>query len=107
MGHALFWLLHLGAVVLGMWALIVTIPLHLIYTAVRPRRATEASVAMRACPECREPIRADARKCKHCGSAVEPQMPTAQELPHAKTESWLVVGTIVACGLMALAFLRF
>lgn len=24
------------------------------------------------CPECRELIRRDARKCKHCGSAVQP-----------------------------------
>lgn len=25
------------------------------------------------CPECRELIRFDAKKCKHCGSAVTPQ----------------------------------
>lgn len=26
----------------------------------------------RLCPHCKEPIRKDAVKCKHCGSAVEP-----------------------------------
>lgn len=26
------------------------------------------------CPECRELVRADARKCKHCGAALVPQM---------------------------------
>lgn len=25
------------------------------------------------CPDCRELIRRDARKCKHCGSALQPQ----------------------------------
>lgn len=25
------------------------------------------------CPECRELVRADARKCKHCGTALVPQ----------------------------------
>jgi F0F1-type ATP synthase membrane subunit c/vacuolar-type H+-ATPase subunit K len=26
----------------------------------------------RHCPECREVVRADARRCKHCGSQIEP-----------------------------------
>jgi hypothetical protein len=25
------------------------------------------------CPDCRELVRADARKCKHCGTALTPQ----------------------------------
>lgn len=29
------------------------------------------------CPECRELIRTDARKCKHCGSAIVPTLPSA------------------------------
>lgn len=36
---------------------------------VRPAPAP-AGPAMKECPECRESVRADARKCRHCGSAV-------------------------------------
>lgn len=28
------------------------------------------------CPDCRELVRMDARKCKHCGSVLQPQLPT-------------------------------
>ncbi len=35
----------------------------------KPAPAAPA-VAMRTCPECREAVVADARKCKHCGSAL-------------------------------------
>lgn len=28
------------------------------------------------CPDCRELVRRDARKCKHCGSTLSPQVPT-------------------------------
>lgn len=27
------------------------------------------------CPDCREVVRMDARKCKHCGSTLAPQVP--------------------------------
>jgi hypothetical protein len=29
---------------------------------------------MKRCPFCAEEVRAEAAKCKHCGSALEPQM---------------------------------
>lgn len=29
------------------------------------------------CPDCRELVRADAKKCKHCGSALVPQHPAS------------------------------
>lgn len=29
------------------------------------------------CPDCRELVRLDARKCKHCGSALVPKVPAA------------------------------
>ena len=42
----------------------------------KPPAATPANAAPDGpetrCPECRELIRADARKCKHCGSALSP-----------------------------------
>jgi large conductance mechanosensitive channel len=36
---------------------------------VRPAPKAPAP-ALKECPECRESVRADARKCRHCGSAV-------------------------------------
>lgn len=37
----------------------------------------QAQAIQRPCPFCREPIRKDACKCKHCGSDVEPMpLPT-------------------------------
>jgi len=38
-------------------------------TLVRPAPAAPAA-AMKSCGECRESVRADARKCRYCGSAV-------------------------------------
>lgn len=29
----------------------------------------------RACPYCKEEVRADAAKCKHCGAAIAPEKP--------------------------------
>jgi len=34
MGHLLFCMLHLGAIIFGLVGLFITIPLHLIYTAI-------------------------------------------------------------------------
>ena len=38
MGHAVFLLLHGVAACLGCWLLLVTIPLHMIYAAVRAKQ---------------------------------------------------------------------
>ena len=35
MGHVLFCLLHFGAIIFGLVGLIITVPLHIIYSAVR------------------------------------------------------------------------
>jgi hypothetical protein len=83
MGHVLFILLHLIAVLFtGFVLLFLTIPLHLIY-AVLGNRSSNSTPAPAVdaprpethvrCPECRELVRRDARKCKHCGTGLTPQ----------------------------------
>ncbi len=80
MGHLLFVLLHLGLLLFVPIALVVTIPLHLIYGAVRGSRpkpspdAPSPSTHVR-CPDCRELVRRDATVCKHCGIKLVPQPP--------------------------------
>ena len=76
MGHVLFVLMHLAAVALGAGWLLVTVPAHLIYTAIRgnkPRVEKPTYSTLVRCPECRELVRRDATKCKHCGCALVPQ----------------------------------
>lgn len=88
MGHFLFIVLHLMAVLFGVAALVLTIPLHLIYAAVSSRSPAEPRPFIPGpgdiegnitpethvrCPDCRELVRRDARKCKHCGTALVPQ----------------------------------
>lgn len=34
---------------------------------------SDSEATHRRCPDCREIVRRDARKCKHCGSALEPE----------------------------------
>jgi len=41
----------------------------------------------RECPYCKEDIRADATKCKHCGSSVMPELPAHEGIcPYCKEE---------------------
>jgi large conductance mechanosensitive channel len=37
---------------------------------VKPAPAAPAGPAMKSCPDCKEKVLADARKCRYCGSAV-------------------------------------
>jgi len=76
MGHLLFLVLHLGLLLFLPIALILTIPLHLIYGAVSSKRpapgAPSHSTHVR-CPDCRELVRRDATVCKHCSCKLVPQ----------------------------------
>lgn len=73
MGHVFFVLLHFLALLFGAILLLVTIPLHLIYGAIRRNRSRGPSPRTHViCPECRELVLKDARVCKHCGSRLKP-----------------------------------
>ena len=70
--------LHLAAVFFVPVLLFVTIPLHLVLTVLTSRSKTMADAeAPRPqthvrCPDCRELVRKDARRCKHCGIGLTP-----------------------------------
>lgn len=80
MGHFMFLVLHIVCLFFGGLLLVLTIPLHLIYIAIKAgqgRHPAEQDVPTPQthvrCPDCRELVRADARKCKHCGVPLAPQ----------------------------------
>lgn len=81
MGHLIFIILHILALLFGAVALFVTVPMHMIYTVVKQRSGATPTSQPEApddrthhrCPECRELIRKDASKCKHCGCTLIPQ----------------------------------
>jgi len=75
-GDLLFAILHVIAVLFFAWALMLTIPLHLIYTAVLRRGQKHEPETWRThvrCPECKELVLNEARVCKHCGCKLIPQ----------------------------------
>lgn len=67
MGHILFILLHLVCLVWFTKGLVVTIPLHIIYAAISGSQKKSSAFYLKKCPDCSESIKAEARKCKHCG----------------------------------------
>ncbi len=77
----------------GFWALILTVPLHLIYSAMSgpaPTRSNGDDFEQVRCPECRELVRADARKCKHCGVELTPAVlaPTPAPRPPNRAQGY-------------------
>ena len=76
MGHFLFLVLHLIAIIFQAVLLFITIPAHLIYIAIIvPRRDHNAPTPAThvKCPDCRELVLKDASVCKHCGCTLAPQ----------------------------------
>lgn len=77
MGHAIFIVMHLGLLMFAPLGLLLSIPLHLIYSAAgsRGRVPPTERVSRRThvrCPDCKELVRKDARKCRHCGTPLVP-----------------------------------
>lgn len=76
MGHFIFIVLHLIGIMTGLWMLVVTVPAHLIYAAVKgnkPKVSAQPDAATHtSCPHCAEPILRAAKVCKHCGGKVDP-----------------------------------
>ena len=82
MGHVVFVILHIVALLAFGVGLLVTIPAHLIYAAIRsrgakppapvvfPDRPTPATHVR--CPECKELVLKDATLCKHCHTKLVP-----------------------------------
>lgn len=114
MATLLFIVTHVCAALFAAWALVVTIPLHLIYAVLRSRErarvaAGTAAAAEQAsyvrCPACREPVRWDASKCKHCGEALAP--PPKPPLPAGEQDGAkslaIAIGALVVLVLLAKA----
>lgn len=75
MVHLLFVALHGMAALFFLPALFVTVPLHCIYGLVAGRK-TEPSPTPRThvrCPDCKEFVLKEARRCKHCGCVLVPE----------------------------------
>lgn len=80
MSHFVLLVLHLVALVAMPPALFVTLPLHAILVAQqKARRRVDPDSPSPAthvrCPDCRELVRMDATRCRHCGVALVPQAP--------------------------------
>lgn len=74
--HIVFLVMHaLAILVFGYVFLLLTIPLHLIFSAISARSGAakpKPSTHVR-CPDCREFVLKEAARCKHCGCGLIPQ----------------------------------
>lgn len=114
MGNFIFVALHLIAAVFFAWGLFLTIPLHLIYTATKARRTAArgdepSSDTHVRCPACRELVRMDASKCKHCGTELTPHAVGSRpagnfDLKAAVITVVVVVGMLVVTGAISSFF---
>jgi len=72
MGHVMFVILHIIAVLFGLIGLFITIPLHIIYTVVSGgNKSTPINKSKtRKCPYCKETVLKEAVICKHCSKEL-------------------------------------
>ena len=76
MGHLIFIVLHLIALLFGAILLFVTIPAHLIYIAMKSKKRDPNAPTPWShvrCPDCKELVLKEATVCKHCGCKLVPQ----------------------------------
>ena len=76
MGHFIFLVLHIVALLFGAVLLFVSIPAHLIYVAVKTKKPNPNAPTPEThvrCPDCRELVLKEARVCKHCDCKLVPQ----------------------------------
>jgi len=80
MGHFIFIVLHAVALLNGVFLLIITIPLHLIYAVTRRAAKRAAATAPKPpsarthnrCPDCQEYALKSANVCRFCGRSLQP-----------------------------------
>jgi len=101
MGHLVFSILHVLAVLGGGVLLWLTVPAHLIYAAIKgngqaARREEAGQRDMVRCPDCREQVRYDAIRCRHCSVALVPvARPKLHDNGKAQAITVLVVIAVV------------
>jgi hypothetical protein len=113
MGHLLLFVLHVVCLLFFAAGLLLTLPMHLIYAVVssrndRTRRAEEDAqrelLQMVRCGECRELVRWDAVKCKHCGATLTPAASPPSVAGDDDGSRNFALGVAFVAGLVLLAF---
>jgi hypothetical protein len=113
-GHFIFFVLHVTAALFAFVLLVVTIPAHLIYAAIKskakPAGDAPSPLTHVRCPDCKELVLAEAVKCKHCGAALVPTdlSAVAAEADRQRradktadaTAKWVIAAVLVAAGLI-------